>query len=252
MQEEEKQDLRHRLATTLLLVLFALVAIAMATFAWFSIADHAKARSFALTANAGNALRFDLDAHDDFNQYVSTLGFDQISARISAENGVDIDTSKLQPVTTSDGLSFTYEDGSAAQAQTGVFLEFTLHFISHEDVVVRLTGEAGSNGEAGTAFTSNVQGLPEAMRMSFTCDGHNPNMGATASGSGQMATFGIVPGGSSEAANMFSLVADTDKPTIVRIWLEGTDPNCTNMVKGADYSVSMRFEGIEQQESRNQ
>lgn len=256
MQEEEKQDLRHRLATTLLLVLFALVAIAMATFAWFSIADHAKARSFALTANAGNALRFDLDAHDDFNQYVSTLGFDQISARISAENGVDIDTSKLQPVTTSDGQSFTYEDGSAAQAQTGAFLEFTLHFISHEDVVVRLTGEAGSNGEAGTAFTSNVQGLPEAMRMSFTCDGrtwvYNPNMGATASGSGQMATFGIVTGGSSEAANMFSLVADTDKPTIVRIWLEGTDPNCTNMVKGADYSVSMRFEGIEQQESRNQ
>ena len=256
MQEEEKQDLRHRLATTLLLVLFALVAIAMATFAWFSIADHAKARSFALTANAGNALRFDLDAHDDFNQYVSTLGFDQISARISAENGVDIDTSKLQPVTTSDRQSFTYEDGSAAQAQTGAFLEFTLHFISHEDVVVRLTGEAGSNGEAGTAFTSNVQGLPEAMRMSFTCDGrtwvYNPNMGATASGSGQMATFGIVPGGSSEAANMFSLVADTDKPTIVRIWLEGTDPNCTNMVKGADYSVSMRFEGIEQQESRNQ
>lgn len=256
MQEEEKQDLRHRLATTLLLVLFALVAIAMATFAWFSIADHAKARSFALTANAGNALRFDLDAHDDFNQYVSTLGFDQISARISAENGVDIDTSKLQPVTTSDGQSFTYEDGSAAQAQTGAFLEFTLHFISHEDVVVRLTGEAGSNGEAGTAFTSNVQGLPEAMRMSFTCDGrtwvYNPNMGATASGSGQMAMFGIVPGGSSEAANMFSLVADTDKPTIVRIWLEGTDPNCTNMVKGADYSVSMRFEGIEQQESQNQ
>lgn len=256
MQEEEKQDLRHRLATTLLLVLFALVAIAMATFAWFSIADHAKARSFALTANAGNALRFDLDAHDDFNQYVSTLGFDQISARISAENGVDIDTSKLQPVTTSDGQSFTYEDGSAAQAQTGAFLEFTLHFISHEDVVVRLTGEAGSNGEAGTAFTSNVQGLPEAMRMSLTCDGrtwvYNPNMGATASGSGQMATFGIVPGGSSEAANMFSLVADTDKPTIVRIWLEGTDPNCTNMVKGADYSVSMRFEGIEQQESQNQ
>ena len=256
MQEEEKQDLRHRLATTLLLVLFALVAIAMATFAWFSIADHAKARSFALAANAGNALRFDLDAHDDFNQYVSTLGFDQISARISAENGVDIDTSKLQPVTTSDGQSFTYEDGSAAQAQTGAFLEFTLHFISREDVVVRLTGEAGSNGEAGMAFTSNVQGLPEAMRMSFTCDGrtwvYNPNMGATASGSGQMATFGIVPGGSSEAANMFSLVADTDKPTIVRIWLEGTDPNCTNMVKGADYSVSMRFEGIEQQESRNQ
>ena len=251
---DTREDLRHRLATTVLLVLFALVAIAMATFAWFSIADHAKARSLALTANAGNALRFDLDAHDDFNQYVSTLGFDQISARISSEKGIDIDTSKLQPVTTSDYQNFTYEDGSAAQASTGAYLEFTLHFISHEDVVVRLTGEAGSNNEPGTQFSSNKEGLPQAMRMSFTCDNrtwvYNPNMGATASNSGSATVFGLVPGGSSNASDMFSLVTDTDKPVIVRIWLEGTDPNCTNMVKGADYSVSMRFEGIEQQESQ--
>ncbi len=105
---DKREDLRHRLATTVLLVLFALVAIAMATFAWFSIADHAKARSLALTANAGNALRFDLDAHDSFDQYVSTLGFDQISARIASENGVNKDTSKLQPVTTSDNQNINY------------------------------------------------------------------------------------------------------------------------------------------------
>lgn len=251
---DKREDLRHRLATTVLLVLFALVAIAMATFAWFSIADHAKARSLALTANAGNALRFDLDAHDSFDQYVSTLGFDQISARIASEKGVNIDTSKLQPVTTSDYQNFTYEDGSAVQASTGAYLEFTLHFTSHDDVTVRLTGEAGSNNEPGTQFSSNREGLPQAMRMSFTCDNrtwvYNPSMGATASGAGSATVFGLVQGGSSEAANMFSLVTDTDKPVIVRIWLEGTDPNCTNMVKGADYSVSMRFEGIEQQESQ--
>lgn len=35
-------DLRRKLTTTMVLVLFALVAIAMATFAWFSIADSAK------------------------------------------------------------------------------------------------------------------------------------------------------------------------------------------------------------------
>ena len=168
MDQEGKRDLRRRLTTTVVLVLFALVAIAMASFAWFSIADQAKARQLALTANAGNSLRFDLDAHDSFDEYVSTLGFDQIAARISLEQGADIDSSKLQPVTTSDGQSFTYEDGSQAQAQTGAYLEFTLHFISHEDVIVRLTGEAGRSGEAGTAFSSSVDGLPQAMRMSFT------------------------------------------------------------------------------------
>ena len=247
MDQEGKQDLRRRLTATVLLVLFALVAIAMASFAWFSIADQAKARQLALTANA---------AHDSFDQYVSTLGFDQIAARISLEQGVDIDSSKLQPVTTSDGQSFTYEDGSEAQAQTGAYLEFTLHFISHEDVVVRLTGEAGGNGQAGTAFSSSVDGLPQAMRMSFTCDGrtwiYDPNLGSSASNSGGVTTFGIPVGSSSEVADMFNLVAETDKSTIVRIWLEGTDPNCTNMIKGADYAVTMRFEGIEQQDGQGQ
>ena len=256
MGKEGKQDLRRRLTATVLLVLFALVAIAMASFAWFSIADQAKARQLALTANAGNSLRFDLDAHDSFDQYVSTLGFDQISARISLEQGVDIDSSKLQPVTTSDGQSFTYEDGSEAQAQTGAYLEFTLHFISHQDVIVRLTGEAGRNGEAGTAFSSSVDGLPQAMRMSFTCDGrtwiYDPNLGSSASTSGGVTTFGIPAGASSEVADMFGLVAETDKSTIVRIWLEGTDPNCTNMIKGVDYAVTMRFEGIEQQDEQGQ
>ena len=46
---------------------------------------------------------------------------------------------------------------------------------------------------------------------------------------------------------MFDLIKETDKPVTVRIWLEGTDQNCTNMLKGANYSVSMRFEGIEEQ-----
>lgn len=56
MGKEGKQDLRRRLTATVVLVLFALVAIAMASFAWFSIADQAKARQLALTANAGNSL----------------------------------------------------------------------------------------------------------------------------------------------------------------------------------------------------
>ena len=54
-------DLRRKLTTTMVLVLFALVAIAMATFAWFSIADSAKTRMLMIDANADGSLRFDLD-----------------------------------------------------------------------------------------------------------------------------------------------------------------------------------------------
>lgn len=107
-------DLRRKLTITVVLVLFALVAIAMATFAWFSIADSAKTRMLMIDANADGSLRFDLDGHAAFDEYVHSLGFDQISARIASEKGVDIDASKLKPVTTSDYQTFTFEDGSTA------------------------------------------------------------------------------------------------------------------------------------------
>ena len=91
--------------------------------------------------------------------------------------------------------------------------------------------------------------MASAMRMSFTADGHtwvyDPNGGGSSSGAATV--FGLDSGAATAASDMFDLIKDTDKPVTVRIWLEGTDPNCTNMLKGANYSVSMRFEGIEEQ-----
>lgn len=235
--------------TTMVLVLFALVAIAMATFAWFSIADSAKTRMLMIDANADGSLRFDLDEHATFDEYVHSLGFDQISARIASEKGVDIDVSKLKPVTTSDYQTFTFEDGYTADPATGAYLEFTLHFMSSTDLRVRLTGQDGDGGVSGTRFSSDTQGMASAMRMSFTADGHtwvyNPNGGGGSSGAATV--FGLDSGAATAASDMFDLIKDTDKPVTVRIWLEGTDPNCTNMLKGANYSVSIRFEGIEEQ-----
>lgn len=249
-QAQERAEMRRRVATTLVLAAFALVAIAMSTFAWFSIADSAKARQLAIEANADGSLRFDLDAHDAYADYVTTLGFDQITSRITAEQGIDIDASQLVPVTSSDGQSFYLENGSEAAASAGAYLEFTLHFISLDDSIVRLTGQAGTDGAAGTAFLStSSDALPLAMRMSFTADGqtwiYDPNAGVSASANGQATTFGLDAAAATEASNMFTLAAEQDKSVVVRIWLEGTDANCTNVVKGADYSVSMRFQGVD-------
>lgn len=162
---------------------------------------------------------------------------------------MDIDASKLKPVTTSDYQTFTFEDGSTADPATGAYLEFTLHFMSSTDLRVRLTGQDGDGSVSGTRFSSDTQGMASAMRMSFTADGHtwvyNPNGGGGSSGSATV--FGLDSGAATAASDMFDLITETDKPVTVRIWLEGTDPNCTNMLKGANYSVSMRFEGIEEQ-----
>ena len=121
--------------------------------------------------------------------------------------------------------------------------------MSSTDLRVHLTGQDGDNGASGTRFSSDTEGMASAMRMSFTADGqtwvYNPNGGGGSSGSATV--FGLGSGEATAASDMFDLIKDTDKPVIVRIWLEGTDPSCTNMLKGANYSVSMRFEGIEEQ-----
>ena len=76
---------------------------------------------------------------------------------------------------------------------------------------------------------------------------YDPNVATNATSAGAATVFGLDKGETTEASSMFDLVANTDKSVIVRIWLEGTDANCTNMMKGADYSVSMRFVGVELQ-----
>ncbi len=249
VERNREQETRHRLAVTLVLAGLALVAVAMSTFAWFSIADSAKVRSLAIEMNTDGSLRFDLDAHERFTDYVITLGFDQITSRIGSEQGVDVDASSLQPVTSSDGQTFSFENGGEASASTGAFLEFTLHFISLQDSVVRLTGQDGEDGARGTAFLSSASdSLPLAMRMSFTADGqtwiYDPNVAAGSAAQGAATTFGLDANEATAASSMFSLTAEQDKSVLVRIWLEGTDSNCTNSIKGADYSVSMRFEGV--------
>lgn len=44
---------------------------------------------------------------------------------------------------------------------------------------------------------------------------------------------------------MFSLKEGQDKAVKVHIWLEGTDPRCTDALKKARYSIRMRFTGTD-------
>ena len=50
----------------------------------------------------------------------------------------------------------------------------------------------------------------------------------------------------SDNNRLFSLTAGENKPVLVHIWLEGTDPSCTDELKGADYSIALRFEGTDE------
>ena len=115
---------------------------------------------------------------------------------------------------------------------SGAYLEFTLHFMGEKDMLVHLTEENSSADEAdGTAVNSKNPELPQAMRIAFTADGK---------------TTVYDPGKSREKKQLlFSLKKEEDKEVKVHIWLEGTDPACTDALRNADYEIRLRFDGTD-------
>ena len=95
-RKEDNKTARSRLYTSVLLVLMAFVAVTAATVAWFSIADRAKVKTMSLDIIADADLRMDLDPHSTIDQYVKTLSFEQIAARIQQEKGFSMETTPLQ------------------------------------------------------------------------------------------------------------------------------------------------------------
>ena len=124
--KDKEMSGRSRLYTSVLLVLMALVAVTAATVAWFSIADNTKVKTMSLDIVADTDLRMDLDPHETIGQYVKTLSFESIADRIQSEKGFSMRDKPLDPVTTSDEQTFTYENGTVVSDTSGAYLEFTL------------------------------------------------------------------------------------------------------------------------------
>lgn len=249
----ESKNGRQMARTSLLLALLALVSVTAATVAWFSIADYTKVRNMNMEITSGANLRFDLDAHAVFDDYVKRLSFGEIAARITRDKGFDMREVPLEPVTTSNYSTFTLENGTVVDSGKGSYLEFTLHFMAQQDMIVHLSSANSSGQKDGTAISSANPALPAAMRISFTIGNqtciYDPGMGNTSTVSGNARTFGL-PAGDNMTYNssneLFSLKADTDQPVLVHIWLEGTDEACTDQLRGADYSIQMRFVGTDE------
>ena len=253
MRKKDK-TMRKRLLTSVLLVLLALVAVTAATVAWFSIADNTRVRSMSLDIITDVDLRMDLDAHSTIDQYVKTLSFESIAQRIQQEKGFSMQETPLDPVTTSDYSVFTYENGSTVDATKGAYLEFTLHFMAEKDMTVHLTSANSGDGTLdGTLISSQNAALPEAMRISFTADGktwvYDPGMGNTSDSSSGASVFGLPSAETMTTSDdnaMFALKQGVDKPVLVHIWLEGTDPVCTDELRSSDYEIRLRFTGTDE------
>ena len=237
MEKKKQSSRKGILGNTLLVLLIALVAMTAVTYAWFTISDNARLSMMRMDVTTGPSLRMDLVPHATFEEYKKTLTFEEIAARIEADTGVDIAAVPIEPVTTNNGVTFVFEDGSAASYRNGTYVEFTLHFMSHGDMYVHLTSTDSKDGNDGTRIWSDRNTrLAEAMRLSV------------AKGTD---VFIYDPGtmdiaGMTDENTVFFIPDATDIPVVVRVWIEGTDPACTNELKGSDYCVQLRFEGSDE------
>lgn len=252
MEREKRKNARRTGAVSLLLALVALAAATAVTAAWFVISDHARVYSLGLDVTTGLSLRFDLDAHETFAAYRSTLTVGEIFERIRRESGFDPEKTPLKPVTTADARTFTFRSGKEPAPSEGAYLRFTLHFMASEDMLVHLSSANSAAGAGdGTHVDSRTPGLSAAMRISFAgAEGtavYDP--GGTAAGSGQgLRSFGLPPAALmtySDENALFFAKANTDIPIEVCIWMEGTDPACTDAVKNGDFAIRLRFVGTD-------
>ena len=255
MMKDKKAPIpeKKRLLFSMLLALLAIVSMVAASVAWFTIADYTKVRSMSMEITSGTNLRFDLDSHEIFDDYVKTLSFAQIAERMKKEKGFDMRRSSLEPVTTSDQVTFFYEDGKEVPKDKGAYLEFVLHFMATQDMVVHLTSSS-ADGQGGSAVRSTNRKLPDAMRISFTTSEgtyiYDPGLGDQEVYNGREKTFGLAEEENmilSDKNSMFKLIKNVDKPVTVRIWLEGNDPACTDELRNADYQISLRFIGTDEE-----
>ena len=252
MENKETKSTKRQLMISVLLVLLALVSVTAATTAWFTIANRTKVYSMSMEITSGTNLRFDLDAHETFDDYVKELSFAQIADRMERDLGFDMRTVPLEPVTTKDVKTFTFEDGTVADKKTGAYLEFTLHFMATEDMLLHLTCENSDKKNNGTVIESSRPDLKDAMRISFTADNqsfvYDPGMGDTSTTANKIKTFGMaeqrkmVPNKNNQ---LVWLKKNEDCPIVVRIWLEGEDPACSDAIRDGDYRIRLRFVGTD-------
>lgn len=246
-----KQNKDGSWLTSILLLLVALVCATAATTAWLTLSDRTKVHNFGMDVTTGPSIRFDLDPHDDFMDYVQELTFEQVAARILAEKGFQPAQTPLMPVTTSNYRSFHLENGETVDPREGYYLEFTLHFMSTEDVIVHLSSANSEGKNDGTRVSSQIPKLPSAMRISFT-DGdttyiYDPGMGAGSTKSGANKTFGLGrPMVYNEDNAMFWLYKGQNKPIRVHLWVEGTDESCDDDIQAGDYQIALRFEATDE------
>lgn len=255
-----RQRLKKRKRLIVFLTIITLLGITSATFAWFTVNTFAGVQLFELQVSTGDDLRVSMDNHgSDIEQYTHTITNDMLNSYLRSKYNKSLQDIILDPVTSTDGKTFTYQDGTVVAANGDEsYFEFECYFIATRNMHVHLTNAAADEngrqtGETGGTEVTTDSPAPQsdvvrACRVDFEGEGNSvktfePNKSGQST---SLPTFDLPAGATtySDDNNLFTLEKLTPKKVTVRVWLEGEDPECDNDIQRADLKIKLSFVGI--------
>ena len=252
LEKLKKAQVRIKRKFTFLLSIIAMLVLITATMAWFTLSNFASVNDINLKISTAPELYLDIENRGtDISLWKKVLTNDMINNYLTSVNAPKLADQLLDPVTTSDGISFRSQSGATRNANDTSFLEFKVWFIATADMYVHLSGQTVQvEGQtATTSCTTTETGakadVVKAVRISYEDSGSaaiwEPNKGTAVAG---QTTFDVNQSFGSES-RLFHLDKLTPKQITFRIWAEGEDPECDNDVQDSKLDIQMLFGGAD-------
>jgi hypothetical protein len=228
------------------------------TYAWFTVNTFAGVQDFELQISTADDLRVSMDNHgSDIDKYTHFITNDMINSYLRKNYNLTLEDILLDPVTTNDGKTFTFQNGAKTtpNLKEGSYFEFECYFIATRAMGVHLSTEGideEGNKADGTKVTSKspapMNDVVKANRIAFDPDGgsvntYEPNKGSAVT---RLSTFDL-PSGTmtyNSSNKLFELDKLTPKKVAIRLWLEGEDPECDNDIQRSELKVRLSFAGV--------
>ena len=256
LEKLKKAQARIKRKFTFLLSIIAMLVLITATLAWFTLSNFASVNEINLKISTAPELFLDIENRGtDTSLWKKTLTTDMVNTVLRSQNAPTLDQQLLDPVTTSNGISFQGESGASRNANDTSFVEFKVWFIATADMWVHLSGQTVQveDHQATTSVTTTDTGLKadivRAIRVSYEDSGSaaiwEPNKGSAVNGQN---TFDVSTSFSNDT-RIFHLDKLSPKQITFRIWAEGNDPECDNDVQDANLTINMLFGGTDENNS---
>lgn len=248
----KRAQARVKRRTTFLLSIIAMLVLITSTLAWFTLSNFAAVSDINLKISVAPQLYIDIENRGtDLSLWKKVLTNEMINSYLTSVSAPRMEDQRLDPVTTSNGISFYGEHGGARTANSTSYIEFKVWFIATTDMWVHLSGRnievAGQ--QSTTSITTTETGVKaevvRAIRASFEDNGSaaiwEPNRGTPVNG---QTTFDVSESFSGDT-RLFHLDKLTPKQITVRIWAEGNDPECDDDVQDAELTIQLLFAGTD-------